>query len=557
MTFLPIVIRELRVASRKRVTYWGRTGAALTVIGLGAWLFLMMQDRPTPEISMALFCVLTGSAVFYALLSGVRSADCLSEEKREGTLGLLFLTDLKGYDVVMGKLVATSLNAFYSVVAVVPMLAIPLLMGGITLGEFGRMALVAVNTLFFSLALGMCVSSLSRSALFAATATCLVLLFLTALMPACGAILAEFGKTRELEPVFLLPSVGFSFYLALDKPYLFNWDKFWWSMLLTHFMAWVFLALASVIAPRAWRDRPAGIQRLRWRRLWQSWTYGNLAERIAFRRYLLDQNAFFWLAARVRLKPASVWAVLGLLACGWAWGLAKFGHEWLATPTYLVTAFTLNLLLRVWFGSEATRQFAEDRKAGTLELILSTTVTVPEILRGQLLALRRQFLAPVLAALALEFLFMLAGLSQELGTEADRTLWVLFWLALMGMLVADLAALYWVGMWQGLTAKTQNHASGVSLTRVLLIPWVVIGLVVMWVALTSLSPGTRQEPGEGFFLGLWFFVGIAVDIAFGATARHKLLKDFRRAAEQRYAKPVGFWARLLGTSGGREWKGTQ
>ena len=58
---------------------------------------------------MGLFCILTGSAVFYCLLSGVWfTADCLSEEKREGTLGLLFLTDLKGYDVVLGKLVATS-----------------------------------------------------------------------------------------------------------------------------------------------------------------------------------------------------------------------------------------------------------------------------------------------------------------------------------------------------------------------------------------------------------------------------------------------------------------
>ena len=57
---------------------------------------------------MGLFWGLTGSAVFYCLLSGVWfTADCLSEEKREGTLGLLFLTDLKGYDVVFGKLVAT------------------------------------------------------------------------------------------------------------------------------------------------------------------------------------------------------------------------------------------------------------------------------------------------------------------------------------------------------------------------------------------------------------------------------------------------------------------
>src|SRR3954469_487345 len=145
MTVLPIVARELRVASRRRGTYWVRTGAALAVIILGTWFFLMMQREAPHEIGQVLFGILTGSAVLYCLLSGVRStADCLSQEKREGTFGLLFLTDLKGYDVVLGKLAANSLSALYGVLAVVPMLAIPLLMGGVALGEFGRMALLAL-----------------------------------------------------------------------------------------------------------------------------------------------------------------------------------------------------------------------------------------------------------------------------------------------------------------------------------------------------------------------------------------------------------------------------
>jgi len=63
MTFLPIVARELRVASRRRVTYWVRTGAALAVIILGTWLFLMMHTEQPAEIAKVLFGVLTGSAV--------------------------------------------------------------------------------------------------------------------------------------------------------------------------------------------------------------------------------------------------------------------------------------------------------------------------------------------------------------------------------------------------------------------------------------------------------------------------------------------------------------
>ena len=135
MTFLPIVARELRIASRRRSTYWLRSGAALVVMVIGTWFFLVAQNQPPAQIALILFGLLTGGAVLYCLFSGVRyTADCLSEEKREGTLGLLFLTDLKGYDVVFGKLVATSLNGFYGVLAVVPMLALPLLLGGVTPG---------------------------------------------------------------------------------------------------------------------------------------------------------------------------------------------------------------------------------------------------------------------------------------------------------------------------------------------------------------------------------------------------------------------------------------
>ena len=104
MTLLPIVARELRIASRRLSTYWVRTGAALMVIVVGTWFFLMMQRQAPREIAMVLFGVLTGSSVLYCLLSGVRStADCLSEEKREGTLGLLFLTDLGQFGLALSS----------------------------------------------------------------------------------------------------------------------------------------------------------------------------------------------------------------------------------------------------------------------------------------------------------------------------------------------------------------------------------------------------------------------------------------------------------------------
>src|SRR6266850_7425880 len=133
MTFLPIFARELRVASRRRITYWIRTGAALAVMIIGTWLFLMMQNEPTQTVAQVLFGVLTSCATLSAFLSGLRdTADCLSGEKREGTLGLLFLTDLRGYDVVIGKMISHSVQAFYGLLAAFPVLALTLLAGGVS-----------------------------------------------------------------------------------------------------------------------------------------------------------------------------------------------------------------------------------------------------------------------------------------------------------------------------------------------------------------------------------------------------------------------------------------
>src|SRR5947208_13842031 len=155
MIFLPIVERELRAASRRRGTYWNRAVAALAAILIFGGALFFEAHQPPKELGKDIFNALAGLFLFSSLVAGVRyTADCLSEEKREGTLGLLFLTDLKGYDVVLGKLAATSVNTFYGMLAIFPILAISLLVGGVTGTEFWRMVLVSADNLLFSLALG-------------------------------------------------------------------------------------------------------------------------------------------------------------------------------------------------------------------------------------------------------------------------------------------------------------------------------------------------------------------------------------------------------------------
>src|SRR5437899_9431545 len=94
-------------------------------------------------------------------------------------------------------------------------------------------------------------------------------------------------------------------------------------------MSWFALILASLRGPHSWQDRPAGARAAQWRERWRLWGFGDFSERRSFRQRLLEKNAFYWLASRARMKPVLVWAVLGLLGCGWVWGLAKYRHDWL------------------------------------------------------------------------------------------------------------------------------------------------------------------------------------------------------------------------------------
>jgi len=149
--FLPIVDRELRVASRQRSTFWTRLIAAIVALVIASGFLILSYIQSfmfgPPALGKGLFAVLTWLSLGVALSAGLFfTADCLSEEKREGTLGFLFLTDLRGYDVVLGKLLATSLRGAFALISVFPILGVTLLMGGVTGAQFWQTTLALVST---------------------------------------------------------------------------------------------------------------------------------------------------------------------------------------------------------------------------------------------------------------------------------------------------------------------------------------------------------------------------------------------------------------------------
>ena len=537
MTFLPIVERELRVAARRRATYWIRTGFGVGAIAIGFFVWLDNRFAPPNVFGQSLFVALAVLSVFYCLTCGLRStADCLSEEKREGTLGLLFLTDLRGHDVILGKLAATSFAGVCAILATFPIMAVPLMMGGVSAGDFWRVMLLLVNTTLLSLSVGIAVSAWSRQAYKAITATAALLFFITAGCPILAGLIYALVPTHRsaVGDSLLLPcpfyTLGQAWAFNAPRPYL---RHFWWSSGVVHALTWLFLALACFLVPRSWQDRPTPARGERRREFWRKLAYGTLARRQAFRTRLLNRNPVAWLNARARLKPTLVWSAIGLVAGLWAVGYLMAGDEWFCEGVYLPMAILLNCLLKLWVALEAGRNLAEDRKSGALELVLSTTLSVREMLQGQWMALRAQFLGPVLTVIALQLIFLVASLQRE--SFYAQPLNPVLWVASILLLLADLAALAWVGLWGALTARKPSHIAGMTFVRILCAPWVLF--IVICILTSNLIEETPNDPilTWKFYLGLWFGLSLLTDLGFGLGAALHLRRSFRALALQRYA----------------------
>jgi hypothetical protein len=523
MTFLPIVGRELREGSRRRGTYWLRAFVAFQAILIGIAAYFINYFDPGTKLGTVLFWGLSGVSMLFCLLAGRRStADCISQEKRDGTLGLLFLTDLKGYDVVLGKLAATSVTSLYSLLAVFPVLAVPLLTGGMTNGEVGRMAVVLTNTFFLSIAIGIFASAISRDYRAAMGANFFLWLVLVGAPAGCGVgwDLTHSKFTPEL--FYSCPILSFA--LCADINYAGMASDFWWSIGVTDAVAWALVFLACWIVPRTWGDKPPQVRKRNWH--WKdlvSWlSYGNPEGRGAFRKWALDMNAYFWLAARARLKLIHGWLFVAFSAAWWLFCWAKNGPVWLDDVTYFSTAIVLNSALKLWITLEAGLRLGEDRRGGAFELLLATPLTVPDILGGQILALRRQFLRPLAAVFFAEIIF----LALVWHKPDERRMFV----AMLLVLPADVVALVCVAMRAALTSKGPARVNVAAVSRVLVLPWALFGAVQAFDSLYAWLSFRNWQPNQMVQVAEWVFISLAVDLVFAVQAWQSLQRDFRTLA---------------------------
>jgi hypothetical protein len=317
---------------------------------------------------------------------------------------------------------------------------------------------------------------------------------------------------------------------------------FWQSFGVMHALAWLFLGLACFIVPRSWQDRTAGDRSRRWRDFRRA--FDTAARRGSWRTRLLDRNPIHWLGARSRLKSALIWGAIGLVMALWGLGYLLAGVEWLCEATSLPTAIVLNCLLKVWVAFEAGRNLAEDRKSGALELVISTPLKVKEMLRGQWMALRSQFLGPVLTVIAIQLIFLAASLQRESfqAQPINPVLWTTFIL----LLVADGFALGWVGLWGGLNARKPSRLIGMTFLRILAAPWILFYTICILAHRFIHDNPSDPVLNWKFYIGLWFALGLLIDLGLGLQAALHLRAKFRALALQHYAPAPSPLARWFG-----------
>jgi hypothetical protein len=321
----PVVERELRVAllRRKAHAQWlkaARTAGAITL------LFLLMFGLGTRRHSgSTLFHVLFALACGNVLMRGFSlTADLLSEERRNGTLGLLVLTGLTPLEIFTNKLLGAVFLTAYGLLGGLPFFAIPFLAGGVSAIQFICALVFLANALLFCISIGLLSSALHGEG-GQAQITAMVITALLCLAPLAGpwighSIFAGASFSQE----WFACSPAYGGYLIFTR-FLGNSSHLFWSS--SGFMfaySLIALLLAAAILQRTWRDGPEALAPKAWRDRWHGWTRGN--RRWQRRRLdLLRHNPFSWLAARDRGPVLVAACFLALAAVVWTvWTVLLF-----------------------------------------------------------------------------------------------------------------------------------------------------------------------------------------------------------------------------------------
>jgi ABC-type transport system involved in multi-copper enzyme maturation permease subunit len=445
MVILPILHREMKRQARSRLVHLMR--AAVVLAGVAICVSEQVWSGPSltpPAIGKQMFSWLVAAAFLTSCCACLLSADIISSERREGTLGLLFLTAVKSYDVLFGKLIPVTLNGVCLLISFLPVLMIPVLAGGVTPAEAFRTVVAMVSTLGFALAAGLWVSSGQRERGRAVSGS-LALMFCSVMVPL---VLVHFSVGRLWILRFLSPLTLIQ--AARNTLYQSSPGTFWCALVVVQTGMWGMLLWAA-------------------RRITSS--VGDDAELPVKPRKQAAEEAkrslglSRWRPSREDSEPVE-WLVHRHGVSGYAWALATVlltYSRWVAFADHLGASWVLfwplgfggALLGTAIVAWVASRFFAATRAQGELELLLTTPVGATTVLSEQWKVLKRLFIRPVFL-MQLATLVPMMALTSPGGGSTPPILARIGDPIGAGLSLANTwfgtEAACWLGLWFGLKA---------------------------------------------------------------------------------------------------------
>jgi ABC-type transport system involved in multi-copper enzyme maturation permease subunit len=540
MNTLPVVERELRLRARQSGTYWLRCGVAAIAVMIGLQeIVIPSTPFASGALGAATFAAVSWIGFLAACGSAFATADVLSRERRDGTLGLLLLTKLKGYDIVLGKLCAAGLMTCYALLGFVPAMGLVVLAGGISGAQFARTALALIATVFLALAAGLWVSSRAQSRANAMRGVVLVMVVVSVLpriLTNLGRYVVGSGGHSALGRLLasktsLLAAFApyTTFYYASDKMYFGEPSVFWVSLVALQIEAWLLLHWTAARLVKNWRalewaPKPKPPE---WEPVFTEEAKALAADRAA----LMQNDPVCWAVSRMRIQSVILWVgtlLLLLGGTGFSWGLLIAGSRGSAAAMgiwdslHLLVSLTSAALL-AW---AAGRFFFEGQRNGQLELLLSTPLGARDIISGNWRALCK----PLRGAWLLVAFLMLVEIIT--GSAGNGSLG-LFQLAMAPVVrVLDIIALCWMGMWFGLTLRRPAAIMGWTVGLVVGLPWVISYIFII----TASVGGNSGWSTTGapllilFWLVGWPLLNLAKNIFFIRWAARRLRAEFRATA---------------------------
>ena len=413
MTVLPVIERELRAQSRLPFTYGLRVIGALATLMVCVFfaLFHPMSHGLGGELFALLNCT-----VFFSIwiLAPMLCADCISRERREGTVGLLFLTPLRARDVVLAKSLVHGLRALALLLAVLPVMTIALLLGGVSWLDMTLSLIMNFNSLCWALAAGLFASSMSktwvRSQLLAFLFVAffgfgfLMLVGLNVIAAGGSTTWASFYAANNFDR-----SVAVGFLAAT------NYDQ-WWDKVISRAprsqMAWVFSGIRMTIISvgflcvvtelaawnlrRFWREEPPSAGRM--------WLEKKLTTPVLMVSFLrswmrrkLERNPIGWLEARTWSGRLVTWGWFAVMISVYS---AALSNADVNRSLDILQRFMAWLLLGI-VAVSASGSFQRERETGVLELLLVSPMRIGQIIGGRLRGLWGQFLPALLLLLGI------------------------------------------------------------------------------------------------------------------------------------------------------------